>query len=119
MHEAEAATVIGMILAAAKDSCGDCSVPEDGKTKTTVVVEEAGGSGNAPEGTEVGAETHSGTLFPDEEVPQETGRNRHHETPQPKKQRQAVSWKKKIQKAVDKFTGTLYNMNEEMNNEEI
>ncbi|MBO8483520.1 MAG: cell division protein FtsA [Bacteroidetes bacterium] len=119
VHEAEAATVIGMILAAAKDSCGDCSVPEDGKTKTTVVVEEAGGSGNAPEGTEAGAETHSGTLFPDEKVPQETGRNRHHETPQPKKQRQAVSWKKKIQKAVDKFTGTLYNMNEEMNNEEI
>ena len=29
VHEAEAATVIGMILAAAKDSCGDCSVVEE------------------------------------------------------------------------------------------
>ncbi len=121
VHEAEASVPIGMILAAARDNCEDCSVQESHPTDRTVVVEPASGTGVEDSGTEKdgNAAPHSGTLFPEDETSQQTGKHRHQEAPQPKKQRQAVSWKKKIQKAVDKFTGTLYNMNEEMNNEEI
>ena len=60
---------------------------------------------------------HSGTLFPDDETV-EQARPKRKDAPQPGKQR-TVSWKSKLQKAVDRFTGTLYDMNKEMNDEEI
>lgn len=117
VHEAEAAISIGMILAAARDCCDDCSVPETCPTgKTSVIVEPAAEKEAQDSGmTESGL--HSGTLFPDDETV-EQARPKRKEAPQPGKQR-TVSWKSKLQKAVDRFTGTLYDMNKEMNDEEI
>ena len=119
VHEAEAAISIGMILAAARDCCDDCSVPETYPTgKTSVIVEPAAEKETEAQDngmTESGL--HSGTLFPDDETV-EQARPKRKDAPQPGKQR-TVSWKSKLQKAVDRFTGTLYDMNKEMNDEEI
>lgn len=121
VHEAEAAISIGMILAAARDCCDDCSVPETYPTgKTSVIVEPAAEKEKETEAQDSGmteSGLHSGTLFPDDETV-EQARPKRKEAPQPGKQR-TVSWKSKLQKAVDRFTGTLYDMNKEMNDEEI
>lgn len=121
VHEAEAAISIGMILAAARDCCDDCSVPETYPTgKTSVIVEPAAEKEKETEAQDNGmteSGLHSGTLFPDDETV-EQARPKRKEAPQPGKQR-TVSWKSKLQKAVDRFTGTLYDMNKEMNDEEI
>ena len=121
VHEAEAAISIGMILAAARDCCDDCSVPETYPTgKTSVIVEPAAEKEKETEAQDNGmteSGLHSGTLFPDDETV-EQARPKRKDAPQPGKQR-TVSWKSKLQKAVDRFTGTLYDMNKEMNDEEI
>ena len=121
VHEAEAAISIGMILAAARDCCDDCSVPETCPTgKTSVIVEPAAEKEKETEAQDNGmteSGLHSGTLFPDDETV-EQARPKRKDAPQPGKQR-TVSWKSKLQKAVDRFTGTLYDMNKEMNDEEI
>ena len=121
VHEAEAAISIGMILAAARDCCDDCSVPETYPTgKTSVIVEPAAEKETETEAQDNGmteSGLHSGTLFPDDETV-EQARPKRKDAPQPGKQR-TVSWKSKLQKAVDRFTGTLYDMNKEMNDEEI
>ena len=121
VHEAEAAISIGMILAAARDCCDDCSVPETYPTgKTSVIVEPAAEKEKETEAQDSGmteSGLHSGTLFPDDETV-EQARPKRKDAPQPGKQR-TVSWKSKLQKAVDRFTGTLYDMNKEMNDEEI
>lgn len=121
VHEAEAAISIGMILAAARDCCDDCSVPESYPTgKTSVIVEPAAEKETETEAQDSGmteSGLHSGTLFPDDETV-EQARPKRKDAPQPGKQR-TVSWKSKLQKAVDRFTGTLYDMNKEMNDEEI
>ena len=121
VHEAEAAISIGMILAAARDCCDDCSVPETYPTgKTSVIVEPAAEKDKETEAQDNGmteSGLHSGTLFPDDETV-EQARPKRKDAPQPGKQR-TVSWKSKLQKAVDRFTGTLYDMNKEMNDEEI
>ena len=121
VHEAEAAISIGMILAAARDCCDDCSVPESYPTgKTSVIVEPAAEKEKETEAQDNGmteSGLHSGTLFPDDETV-EQARPKRKDAPQPGKQR-TVSWKSKLQKAVDRFTGTLYDMNKEMNDEEI
>lgn len=121
VHEAEATISIGMILAAARDCCDDCSVPETYPTgKTSVIVEPAAEKEKETEAQDNGmteSGLHSGTLFPDDETV-EQARPKRKDAPQPGKQR-TVSWKSKLQKAVDRFTGTLYDMNKEMNDEEI
>lgn len=118
VHEAEAATSIGMILAAVKDDCEDCTVPETyAGGRTSVVVEPSGESTGTTAGEHEDAQSGTGTLFPEEDI-----RQTYHEPKkkQPKKPRkQKVSWKEKFQNAMDKFTGTLYDMNKEMNDEEI
>ena len=118
VHEAEAATSIGMILAAVKDDCEDCTVPETyAGGRTSVVVEPSGESTGTAAGEQEDAQSGTGTLFPEEDI-----RQTYHEPKkkQPKKPRkQKVSWKEKFQNAMDKFTGTLYDMNKEMNDEEI
>lgn len=117
VHEAEAATSIGMILAAAGDKCEDCAVAgELTSKKTSVVIEPEtrqtdGAMQKEPEQRE------SQTLFPEEEV--ETVKPAGKGPKQETRRRPGITWKQKIQKAMDRFTGTLYDMNNEMNNEEI
>lgn len=117
VHEAEASTSIGMIMAAASDNCADCIVPEDSQGRRTSVVVEPAGQEKNDTGEERQADPGRETLFSDEEI----------ETVKPagkqeKKQQAArhnpkkVTWRQKFQIAMDKFTGTLY---DNMNNEEI
>ena len=119
VHETEAVTSIGMILAAVHDNCDDCTVPENYSVRDSSVVLEDGTehSREEPESRDE-AQLRSGTLFPEEDTGHISDARK--KEPQQKRQRvQKVSWKTKIQKAVDKFTGTLYDMNKEMNDEEI
>lgn len=124
VHEAEAATSIGMILAAVHDDCEDCTVQDAfAQTGTSVTVEPSvpGEDTGADGGVQEGGSPQTGTLFPEEEtnVQEDTSRKKAGKTQEKKPERKKVTWKDKIQKAVDKFTGTLYDMNKEMNDEGI
>lgn len=115
VHETEASISIGMILAAMKDGCCDCIAPDGGPAShTTVVIEDPVKEEKADE------EPGNGRLFKEEEI--ETVEKAPEEKVKPtdkhKKSGGGIIWGR-VKKAVNNFTGTLYNIGEEMNNEEI
>lgn len=119
VHEAEAATSIGMLLASVKDGCEDCTVQEGFATaRTSVVVEHAGSQESGSR--EPDDSFQGGSLFTEEDM-KAAETTKHDTAAKPDRRQASISWKlkKKLQNAVDKFTGTLYDMNKEMNDEEI
>lgn len=119
VHEAEAATSIGMIIAATADNCEECAIPEEYSGSTTsVVVEEAGeqdtektGQHDTGEAAKEENRIKDGTLFDDDEIEKVEPQKK----PKPKRNHGGIKWKKFI----DKFTDTLYGMNNDMKNEQI
>lgn len=125
VHEAEASTAIGMVLAAIRENCSDCIVADDGaRPRTSVVLEdpsvqqEQQAEEPAKEAVTEEPAVPAGKLFPEDK--EEQARTQAPKPKEPKKK--SLIWgraKEKIRKAVDNFTGTLYDMNKEMNDEQI
>lgn len=120
VHEADAATSIGMILAAANDNCEECTVPEEYPSKNTSVVVEGLKETDIVEEDkkeQTPEPDHKDSLFDEDEIEKVKP-----EKPDKKKAERGkdkvkkVTWGDKLKKAVNQFTGSLY---DNMNNEEI
>ena len=120
VHEADAATSIGMILAAANDNCEECTVPEEYPSKnTSVVVEDLKETDIVEEDKkeQTPEPDHKDSLFDEDEIEKVKP-----EKPDKKKAERGkdkvkkVTWGDRLKKAVNQFTGSLY---DNMNNEEI
>ena len=121
VHEAEAATSIGMVLAAIKDNCAECAVIEDGNRPRTSVVIETPAEEIAEENN-AQAKEHEQTnteLFPESEEEKERRIEEAKKKAEEKKEKKGPWGGKKItwlKKKLDQFTDSLY---DGMKNEEV
>ena len=104
IHEAEAATSIGMILSAIKDKCSECVILlDEGSTSQTSVILETPTEKeeNTQETKEETEQTNQdGTLLEFPKIEKD-------KTEKSKKNNK-MTWRNRIRETIDKFTGTIY-----------
>ena len=118
VHEAEAATSIGMILAAIKDNCAECAIIEDGsRPKTSVVIETPAEENTEERSTqpETAEQTNNTELFPESEEEKANRIENNKKAGKKPRGGNKIIWGS-IKEKFGQFTASLY---DGMKNEEV